>query len=104
MNSVLSKSEHDSIDALYHKNKVKSISFLVALGGILLVTILLSLRAGSYETPIGELIKGIFGMSADKKINLIVQNNRLPRIITAILAGSGLGLAGCILQAVLRNP
>ena len=104
MNSVLSKSEHDSIDALYHKNKVKSISFLIILGGILLVTILLSLRAGSYETPIGELIKGIFGQSVDKKINLIVQNNRLPRIVTAILAGGGLGLAGCILQAVLRNP
>ena len=83
---------------------MKSISFLVVLSGILLLSILLSLRAGSYETPIGELVKGIFGMSADRKINIVVQNNRLPRIITAILAGSGLGLAGCILQAVLRNP
>ena len=33
-----------------------------------------------------------------------MQNNRLPRILTALLAGGGLGLAGCVLQAVLRNP
>ena len=104
MHSVQSKSENNGVDALYRKNRVKSNSFLLVLSGILLVTVLLSLRAGSYETPVGELIKGIFGQASDKKINLIVQNNRLPRIITAILAGGGLGLAGCILQAVLRNP
>ena len=104
MHSVPSKSENNGIDARYQKNRVKSISFLAILGGVLLITVLLSLRAGSYETPIAELVKGIFGQSSDKKINLIVQNNRLPRIITAILAGGGLGLAGCILQAVLRNP
>ena len=103
MNSVPSKLENN-VDELYRKNQVKSISFLVVLSGVLLLTILLSLRAGSYETPIGELVRGIFGMSADRKINIVVQNNRLPRILTAILAGGGLGLAGCILQAVLRNP
>ena len=104
MNSVHSKLENKEIDHLYHKNTVKSIAFLLGLGGLLLVTILLSLRSGSYDTPVGELIKSIFGLSADRKINLVVQNNRLPRICTAILAGGGLGLAGCILQAVLRNP
>ena len=104
MHSVPSKSDSNHIDTLYRKNRVKSISFLIVLGATLLVTVLLSLRAGSYETPITELIKGLFGLSDDKKINLVVQNNRLPRILTAILAGGGLGLAGCILQAVLRNP
>ena len=104
MNSVRSQLENKGIDEAYRRNRVKSISFLVILSGVLLVTILMSLRAGSYETPVGELIKGIFGMSSDRKINLVVQNNRLPRICTAILAGGGLGLAGCILQAVLRNP
>ena len=104
MHSVPSRSAHEDIDALYRKNTVKSILFLVALGLVLLVTILLSLRSGSYDTPVGELVKGIFGLSSDRKINIVVRNNRLPRIVTAILAGGGLGLAGCILQAVLRNP
>ena len=104
MNSVPSKSENNGIDALYRKNQVKSVTFLVFLGVLLVVTVLLSLRAGSYETPVIQLIKGIFGAADDHKINLVVQRNRLPRICTAILAGGGLGLAGCILQAVLRNP
>lgn len=104
MNSVRSQLENKGIDEAYRKNQVKSIGFLIGLGGLLLVTILLSLRTGSYETPIRELLKGIFGLSTDRKINIVVQNNRLPRICTAVLAGAGLGLAGCILQAVLRNP
>ena len=104
MNSVRSKLENNGIDEAYRRNTVKSISFLAVLSVVLLVAILISLRAGSYETPVGELIKGIFGLSSDRKVNLVVQNNRLPRICTAILAGGGLGLAGCILQAVLRNP
>ncbi len=104
MSSVPSKLENKGIDLLYRKNRVKSITFLISLGALLLFAILFSLRAGSYETPIGELIKGIFGQSSDRKINLVVQHNRLPRILTAILAGGGLGLAGCVLQAVLRNP
>ena len=104
MNSVPSPLENKGIDPLYRKNQIKSIGFLVFLSALLLVTVVLSLRAGSYETPVKELLKGIFGMSSDRKINIVVQNNRLPRILTAILAGGGLGLAGCILQAVLRNP
>ena len=104
MNSVRSKLENNNIETLYKRNKRKSVSFLIFLSCALLLTILLSLRAGSYETPIKELVKGIFGLSSDRKINLVVRNNRLPRIMTAILAGSGLGLSGCILQAVLRNP
>ena len=104
MHSVPSPSENKGIDALYRKNQIKSVTFLLVLSVILVLTVLFSLRAGSYETPMGELIKGIFGMSSDRKINLVVQNNRLPRILTAILAGGGLGLAGCVLQAVLRNP
>lgn len=97
--STLAKSENE-----YLKNQKKSVAFLIVLTGLLLLTVLLSLRAGSYDTPMGELIKGIFGKAADKKINLVVRSNRLPRICTAMTAGAGLGLAGCIFQAILRNP
>ena len=88
----------------YRKNQIRSIGFLLLLTAVLLVSLLLSLRSGSYNTPIVELIKGIFGKSADSKVNLIIRNNRMPRICTAIVAGAGLGLAGCIFQAILHNP
>ena len=90
--------------SVYRRNQIKSVLFLVSMVVVLIIASLLALRAGSYATPLNELVKGIFGLSVDNKINLVVQNNRLPRICTAIIAGAGLGLSGCILQAVLRNP
>lgn len=95
--TVLNKSEY------IHKQR-NSIIFLIVLAVILLVVFLLSLRAGSYNTPVVELIKGVFGQAADNKINLVIHNNRLPRILTSIVAGAGLGLSGCLLQVVLHNP
>lgn len=35
---------------------------------------------------------------------VVVWNMRLPRIIMAVLAGIGLGIAGAVMQAILRNP
>ena len=96
--------DHSTIDPAFHRNRVRSLIFLAILAVVLVLTILLSLRAGSYETPISELIRGIFGMAHDENINRVVRNNRLPRICTAIIAGAGLGISGCVLQAILRNP
>ncbi len=36
--------------------------------------------------------------------DVCVWNLRLPRIFLGIIAGVGLGIAGCVMQAVLRNP
>lgn len=104
MNSDPSVLEKNSIDPAYRKNRIRSLLFLGALVLLLLLTAVLSLKAGSYHTPVAELLKGLLGKAGDEKINIIVRNNRLPRILTAILAGSGLGVSGCVLQAILRNP
>jgi len=36
--------------------------------------------------------------------DVCVWNLRLPRIFLGIVAGFGLGIAGCVMQAILRNP
>jgi iron complex transport system permease protein len=36
--------------------------------------------------------------------DVCVWNLRLPRIFLGIIAGVGLGIAGCVMQAILRNP
>ena len=66
-------------DSLYCRNQRKSAVFLILLGVILLASAVLSLWAGSYETPVGELLKGIFGQASDEKINIVVRNVRLPQ-------------------------
>ena len=104
MHSVPSPSASKPQISDYTRIRARSIRFLILLAAVLALAFFLSLRAGSYNTPAAELIRGIFGRASDAKINLVIRNNRLPRICTAMVAGAGLGLAGCILQAVLRNP
>lgn len=108
MNSPLSPSADKLIkhgeDQLYKRNRQRSIWFLIGLFALLIGAFLLSLRAGSYNTPVSQLILGVFGRSSDEKINIIVRSNRLPRICTAIIAGAGLGITGAVFQAILRNP
>ena len=85
MHSVPSHSASKPHDSDYSRNRARS--FLVLLTAILALAFFLSLRAGSYNTPAAELIRGIFGRASDAKINLVIRNNRLPRICTAMVSG-----------------
>ena len=38
------------------------------------------------------------------KEKVVVFNLRLPRVVTAIVAGIGLAAVGCVMQSILRNP
>ncbi|GCD34225.1 iron ABC transporter permease [Streptomyces chrestomyceticus JCM 4735] len=44
------------------------------------------------------------GARSDPRLALVVGDLRLPRTLTALLVGGALGVAGCLLQAVTRNP
>ncbi|MFH9424877.1 Fe(3+)-hydroxamate ABC transporter permease FhuB [Streptomyces sp. NPDC017529] len=44
------------------------------------------------------------GARTDPRLALVVGDLRLPRTLTALLVGGALGVAGCLLQAVTRNP
>lgn len=91
-------------DDTYGKSRAKNLIILAALCAALAVFALLSLKAGSYSTSVSELVRGVFGTAGDSRINAVVQGVRLPRIATAVVCGAGLGLTGCVLQAVLENP
>lgn len=69
----------------------------------LVVVLLLGIRLGSVEISIAEIISVI--MSDENTQNYrIIQHIRIPRVVTAAMAGLNLAIAGCILQGVLRNP
>jgi iron complex transport system permease protein len=67
----------------------------------LVVLFLLGLSFGSVSIPIKSLL-AIDTMSDSHK--MIIEKIRLPRNMTAILSGSGLALAGLLLQTLFRNP
>jgi iron complex transport system permease protein len=78
---------------------------ILALGVVLALMFLLSMALSSTWIPIGEVISTLLGRSrAGEGIELIVRQVRLPRSITAMLAGAALGIAGLQMQTLFRNP
>lgn len=79
----------------------RGISFIVVL--ILLVFVsLTSMRTGSIDVGLGELITGLF-TGTNENVE-IIKDLRLPRIVIALFAGACLSVSGVLLQAVMRNP
>ena len=69
----------------------------------LLVLALLDLHVGAVKLSSSEIFQALTG-NADSRIAAIVNSLRLPRLLTAILAGIGLAMSGSVMQAVFMNP
>lgn len=54
--------------------------------------------------PLDAVFKSLTGGETQESWQYIIQNYRIPKAITAILVGSGLGVAGLIMQTLFRNP
>ena len=72
----------------------------IMLSLILLLCFLANISLGSVSIPTREVFSSVLGISD----NYIIQNYRLPKAITAILVGSGLGISGLLMQTLFRNP
>ena len=72
---------------------------------ILLVLFCVNISLGSISIPFKTIISSFFtdtDLLSSKEY--IIQNYRLPKAITAILVGSGLGISGLLMQTLFRNP
>ena len=76
---------------------------LLAILGI--AAVMASLSWSSVNIPVGQVVTILLGGEADKSSwQTIVMDIRLPRVLTAMLVGTALGLAGLQMQTVFRNP
>ncbi len=65
---------------------------------------LLDLVIGSIRIPFSEIINIFTGNNADPIHTEILLNFRVPKAISAILAGASLSVAGLLMQTLFRNP
>lgn len=71
----------------------------------LLVIFLLSLSLGSVKIPLEQIVTILFGGDVEKASwATIVLRFRLPKAITAALAGAALAVSGLQMQTLFRNP
>lgn len=72
---------------------------------MLVAAFLLNLSLGSVSIPFKEVITGLFGGETSKSSwQFILIDYRLPKAITAVLAGGGLAVSGLLMQTLFRNP
>ena len=64
---------------------------------------ILSVNAGAAQLNPIEVLKSIFGYGTQLS-SIVIWRIRMPRVVTAIIAGAGLSVAGCVMQNNLRNP
>lgn len=71
----------------------------------LIAAFLVNLSIGSVSIPIDEIISVFIGNGASKETwRYILMDYRLPKAITAMLAGGGLAVSGLLMQTLFRNP
>jgi iron complex transport system permease protein len=82
----------------------------VGLGAALIAALLWSMGSGRYEVPFGHVVAILAAHVVDVTPTwtptelIVVEVVRLPRVLTAAIAGAGLSLCGAVLQGLFRNP
>ena len=71
----------------------------------MVIVLLVSISLGSVAIPIDEIIAVLLGNNSSKSSwSTIILHFRLPKAITAMLVGSGLSIAGLLMQTLFKNP
>jgi len=86
----------------YKKTVGRKVFFTFFFVTILFGMAVIALSQGASSVSYKDLFAGLFQDTG--RTHAIIWNLRLPRIVMALLAGSGLAIAGTVFQAVLRNP
>ncbi|MFI5722236.1 FecCD family ABC transporter permease [Streptomyces cyaneofuscatus] len=74
------------------------------LAAVLVVLCLLSLGLGALQIPPGDVLKALLGRPTGPRIEDVIWSVRVPRTALGLAAGAALGLSGCVMQALTRNP
>ena len=82
------------------RNKKHIFLFLFIL---LIVVFVTDIFMGNAKISFSEGINALFGSSGNEITDEIIFNYRLPKAITALLAGSALSVAGLLMQTLFRN-
>lgn len=96
--------ENRSVLEQYRKNNYLKLLFGAIIIVLLTGAILYAIAVGSYRLPVAEVVNILLMRDLNSTAHHVIWNIRLPRILTAIVAGAGLSIAGAAMQSILRNP
>jgi len=72
---------------------------------LLILCFFINISLGSVLIPLKSVFNNLIGNSTgNQSWQYIIIDYRLPKAITAIIVGSGLGISGLLMQTLFRNP
>jgi iron complex transport system permease protein len=83
--------------------EARPIAVTAALAGLGLGALVVSVAVGEFAIAPLDVVASLAG-AGDRATDFVVLELRLPRALTALLAGVAFGLAGAVFQDVTRNP
>lgn len=86
------------------RGRLREYGVVAVLVGLLAVAFCLSLSLGDLWIPLPDVARVTLGLSADPPAPFIVGELRYPRAVMAVMVGLAFGMAGTILQQLVRNP
>jgi len=88
------------------RDRLPSLKLSLTMTGLLLVTLLLfcaDILFGGTPIEAADVVKALFGAGSPES-EIIVMEFRLPRALTAVIAGAALSVSGLLMQTLFRNP
>lgn len=76
---------------------------LLALAAAIVVLFVVDISVGDYHIALARVLDVLTG-GGTRSQRYVVMESRLPRAVTALVAGAALGIAGAITQSILHNP
>ncbi|NLK09261.1 MAG: iron ABC transporter permease [Firmicutes bacterium] len=87
----------------YRRYAVRKTLVLGLLACLILIMAVAALNAGAIKLNPYQVFRAVIGKGIDTA-DIVIWRIRLPRILAAVVAGTGLAAAGCVMQNNLRNP
>lgn len=83
----------------------KHVGLFMLLGVLFVVVVIADLITGTVHIPVRSVIGMITGSDAQNPVwNTILFEFRIPKMLTAIMAGCALSVSGLQMQTIFRNP
>jgi iron complex transport system permease protein len=92
----------DGIEA-YHRHIRFKWLLLCALAVSTFLLMLICVNAGTAKINPMQVLKTILGGGGEKD-RIVIWRIRMPRVVSALVAGAGLSVSGCVMQNTLKNP
>ncbi|HRF99172.1 MAG TPA: iron chelate uptake ABC transporter family permease subunit, partial [Aggregatilineales bacterium] len=88
---------------LIQSRALLSLGLIIGLG-LLILLVGWSITLGAADISLATIWDSIFAFDNKSFHHLVIQTSRLPRVVSGVLVGASLAVAGGIMQGLTRNP